>query len=445
MRTQSTARASRAARISFLVILSCFLIALLFKPTRDYTGWTDIEGHILGQGKAKSIEQRVKSILKRTPLIDGHNDLAIMLRARFNNHIYDDEFSGPFKDGTLASHTDLARLRAGLNGGAFWSVFWPCPENGSDYSDANYLSSVQATVQQIDLINRLRTAYPDDFSPIVDSASALQAFKKGQLISPVGIEGLHQIGNSAATLRQFYDLGVRYATLTHNCGNKFADAALWEHPFRKAPPFWGGVSPAGRLLINEMNRIGMIVDLSHTSVDTQLDVLGGRRGGWVGSRAPVIYSHSSAYSLCPHPRNVEDRVLELVRRRNSLVMVNFAPDFVSCVASDGDTGIPDFYPTNSTLAHVASHVIYIGELIGFDHVGFGSDFDGIGSTPTGLSDVSRYPDLVAELLRRGVSDRDAAKVVGGNLLRVWKDVDAVAARLQKAGELILEDDLGSVW
>jgi len=262
----------------------------------------------------------------------------------------------------------------------------------------------------------------------------------------LGIEGLHQIGNSAATLRRYYDLGVRYATLTHNCGNRFADAALWENPFRKAPAFWGGVSPEGQLLINEMNRLGMIVDISHTSVDTQLDVLGGsRHGDWKGSKAPVIFSHSSIFSLCPHPRNVEDEVLKLVKERNSLVMINFAPEFVSCVPSQDDSGIPEFYPANSTLEHVASHIIYIGNLIGFDHVGLGSDFDGITETPKGLEDVSRYPDLFAELLRRGVSDGDAAKVAGGNVLRVWKDVEAVAAKLQKAGEPVLEDDLPSPW
>jgi len=289
-------------------------------------------------------------------------------------------------------------------------------------------------------MTRLKDAYPDAFSPMVNSSTALAAFKKGQLISPLGIEGLHQIGNSAANLRRYYALGVRYATLTHNCPNRFADAALWERPMRKAPSFWGGVSPLGRKLIREMNRIGMIVDLSHTSVETMVDVLGGKQG-WAGSEAPVIFSHSSAYAVCPHPRNVPDHVLRLVKKRNSLVMVNFAPDFVSCVESHSDTGLPDFYKKNSTLAHVATHVLHIGNLIGFDHVGFGSDFDGIGSTPEGLDDVSRYPDLVAELLRRGVSDKDAAKVVGGNLLRVWKDVDAVALKMQADREPVLEDDL----
>ncbi|KAK0728195.1 membrane dipeptidase [Lasiosphaeria miniovina] len=392
----------------------------------------------------QSVEQRVKRILTGTPLIDGHNDLAILIRFGYNNHIYDEKFAGPFEQGGFPSHVDLPRLRAGMNGGAFWSVFWPCPENGTDFSDENYASSVAATIQQIDLMNRLKEAYPNDFSPTLDSSSAMKAFKKGQLISPLGVEGLHQIGNSVANLRSFYKLGVRYSTLTHNCHNKYTDAALLENPLRKAPPHWGGVSPEGRQLVNEMNRIGMIVDLSHTSVDTMVDVLGSGRDGWAGSKAPVIYSHSSAFSICPHPRNVPDHVLELVKQRRSLVMVNFAPDFVSCVAADRADGLPDFYPPNSTLSHVVTHILHIGNLIGFDHVGLGSDFDGIPNTPKGLDDVSRYPDLVAEMLRRGVSDGDAAKVVGGNLLRVWKEVDAVAAQLQKAGESVLEDDLPSL-
>jgi membrane dipeptidase len=190
-----------------------------------------------------------------------------------------------------------------------------------------------------------------------------------------------------------------------------------------------------------MNRMGMIVDLAHVSVDTMRDVLGGSNKGWSGSAAPIIFSHSSAYALCPHPRNVPDDVLHLVKKRNSVVMINFSPDFVSCVAADNETGLPDFYPPNNTLAHVVEHIKHIGNLIGYDHVGLGSDFDGIPTTPKGLEDVSKFPDLVAEMLRQNISDRDAAKVVGGNLLRVWADVDKVALKLQASKEVPLEDDL----
>ncbi len=214
---------------------------------------------------------------------------------------------------------------------------------------------------------------------------------------------------------------------------------------------WGGVSPEGRKLVREMNRLGMIVDLAHTSVDTMLDVLGaGKKGGedsaWEGSRAPVIFSHSSAFGVCPHPRNVPDEVLDLVGRKGGLVMVNFNPEFVSCVAApDREDGLPEFYPKNATLYQVVRHVLYIGERIGFGHVGLGSDFDGIEDVPEGLEDVSKFPDLVGELLRQGVSDEDAAKVVGGNMLRVWREVEAVAEELQKAGEPVLEDELARLF
>jgi membrane dipeptidase len=291
-------------------------------------------------------------------------------------------------------------------------------------------------------LKRLQSTYPI-FSLPPNGTTALEAFKAGQLISPLAIEGLHQIGNSISNLRLFHSLGVRYATLTHNCHNIYADAALLEkdHGVVIAKPKWGGVSPAGRELIHEMNRLGMIVDLAHVSQDTMRDVLGGSPG-WEGSAAPPIYSHSSAYALCPHPRNVPDDILQLVKKKNSIVMVNFSPDFVSCVANASDpSGMPIFDPANSTLAHVARHVMHIGELIGYDHVGFGSDFDGIPETPAGLDDVSKFPDLVAELLSHGVSDKDAAKVVGGNLLRVWKEVDEVALKMQASGEKPLEDKL----
>ncbi|KAI9744309.1 MAG: hypothetical protein M1818_002461 [Claussenomyces sp. TS43310] len=272
----------------------------------------------------------------------------------------------------------------------------------------------------------------------------MAAFKKGQLVSPLAIEGLHQIGNSVATLRNYHRLGVRYATLTHNCHNKYADAALNEAPdgsvFR-AIPRWGGVSPAGRELIHEMNRLGMIVDLAHVSYATMRDVLGAGDSGWVGSAAPPIFSHSSAYVLCPHPRNVPNDVLQLVKQKKGIVMVNFSPDFISCVESDNENGMPDGYPANATLERVVEHITHIGDLIGYDYVGLGSDFDGIPSVPEGLEDVSKFPALVAEMLKRGVSDRDAAKVVGDNLLRVWRDVDAVALKLQAAGERPVEDDL----
>ena len=192
-------------------------------------------------------------------------------------------------------------------------------------------------------------------------------------------------------------------------------------------------------MITEMNRLGMLVDLSHVSKPTMLDVLGAHPEKGKGSIAPIIFSHSSAYALCPHPRNVQDDVLRLVKKTNSIVMVNFSPDFISCLPSDLETGIPEFYPPNATLHQVARHVTYIGDLIGYDHVGLGSDFDGIEKTPKGLDDISKYPDLVAELLEMGVTEGDAAKLVGLNILRVWGEAEKQAAKMQRDGVLPAQD------
>jgi membrane dipeptidase len=264
------------------------------------------------------------------------------------------------------------------------------------------------------------------------------------LISPLAIEGLHQIGNSAATLRLYHQLGVRYATLTWNCHNRYADAALITDLTAgetvASKPYWHGLSSAGSLLIKEMNRLGMIADISHVSKDTMIDVLGGNPSKTNGSLAPPIFSHSSAFSICPHPRNVPDEVLSLVKKRNSLVMVNFSPDFIACKASNSSTRLPDSDPENATLNQVVKHIMYIGERIGYDHVGIGTDYDGIETTPKGLEDVSKFPDLVAALLKAGVSDGDAVKVVGRNLLRVWHEVDRVSKELQRT-TLPLEDEI----
>lgn len=303
---------------------------------------------------------------------------------------------------------------------------------------------MRATLEQLDLFHRLQQLYPRYFTPAPNSAAAIEAFEHGRLISPIAIEGLHQIGNSLSTLRLYHQLGVRYATLTWNCHNAYADAALITNASGAtivSEPHWHGVSPAGRDLIKEMNHMGMLVDLSHVSQDTMRDVLGGSPAkGWGGSRAPPVFSHSSAYAICPHPRNVPDDVLQLVRERKGLVMVNFSPDFISCVPGNSSTGLPDYYEKNATLAQVVRHIVHIGDLIGYDHVGIGTDYDGITTTPKGLEDVSKFPDLVAELLRQGVSDGDAAKVVGRNLLRVWKEVDAVAAQMQEEMDPV-EDEI----
>jgi membrane dipeptidase len=293
------------------------------------------------------------------------------------------------------------------------------------------------------MFHRLSAMYPKHFTLTPDAAAAEKAFAHGKLISPLIIEGLHQIGNSVSLLRLYHTLGVRYATLTWNCHNRYADAALITDLIKgetvASKPLWHGLSLEGDLLIKEMNRLGMLVDISHVSKDTMVDVLGGNTEKTNGSLAPPIFSHSSAYSVCPHPRNVQDDVLDLVKQRNSLVMVNFSPDFISCTAGNSSTGLPDFDPENATIEQVVKHITYIGDRIGYDHVGIGTDYDGIETTPTGLEDVSKFPDLIAALLKAGVSDKDAAKVAGRNILRVWHEVDHVAKELQKT-MLPLEDD-----
>ncbi|KAL8755148.1 MAG: hypothetical protein Q9199_003852 [Rusavskia elegans] len=405
-----------------------------------------------GAGRASSpaptspadLTARVNKILSTNPLIDGHNDLAFLIRYIYGNRIYNSTFTNRFEKDGLELHVDLPRLQAGKVGGTFWSAFVLCPPNGTDFSDDNYAHAVSATLSQLDLLRRLTAAYPDVFSsPDLNSSTAADAFDiRHLLVSPIGIEGLHQIGNSFANLRLYYSLGTRYATLTHNCHNRYADAALVTNASGQtvaSTPFWGGVSKTGQTLIQEMNRLGMLVDISHVSKDTMIDVLGGRPEKWTGSRAPVIFSHSSAFALCPHPRNVADDVLALVKKTNSVVMVNFSPDFISCIPSNSTTGLPVLYPPNSTLHQVARHVKYIGDTIGYDHVGLGSDFDGILETPRGLEDVSKYPDLVSELLEMGVTDEEASRLVGRNVLRVWRAADAVASEMKAEGVKPAED------
>ena len=394
----------------------------------------------------QTIEERVSEILYHTPLIDGHNDLAIFIRAGYKNKLHTKEFRNKFENGGLELNVDLPRLRKGMAGGAFWSAFVGCPENASeDFSDESYATAVAHTISQIDLIRRLQAEYSGNFSsatvPLPGQLRDFHASRK--LISPISIEGLHQIPQSAplSTLRLWYALGVRAATLTWNCHNAFADAALITsgNQTSVAPYHRGGLTGAGRKVIREMNRLGMLIDISHTSYWTQKAVLSNDT-----SVAPVIYSHSSAFALCPHPRNVHDDILDLVKETGSVVMINFSPAFISCLPPANETVLPEFYEKNNTLHQVARHVVYVGEKIGYDHVGLGSDFDGMGYlTPIGLEGVDKYPNLIAELLRMGVSDGNAGKIAGGNLIRVWEQADAVAKRLQE--ETLEGEDPVSGW
>ncbi|KAF1971437.1 hypothetical protein BU23DRAFT_590653 [Bimuria novae-zelandiae CBS 107.79] len=370
-----------------------------------------------------TFEQRAYKILKENPLIDGHNDLLISLRGLYQNHIYGHDFKEKFENGGFPQHVDLPRLEVGMQGGAFWSAFMPCPV-------------VKMALEALDTYNRLGQLYPKYFTLSPDSHAAEKAFKDGTLISPVIIEGLHQIGNSLSMLRLYHKLGVRYATLTWNCHNAYADAALESNDdfsARIATPYWHGLSLAGRSLVLEMNRLGMLVDLAHVSVATMRDVLiGNGTAAWKGSIVPPIFSHSSAHAIYPHPRNVPDDILHLVKKRNSIVMVNFSPGFISCKPGETPGDLPIFDPENSTLKHVVKHIRHIGELIGYDH------------HASGLEDISKFPDLVAELLRQGISDEDVGKIVGRNILRVWREADEVAAKLQKT-MVPLEDQIRNPW
>ncbi|KAF3934086.1 hypothetical protein ABW19_dt0207117 [Dactylella cylindrospora] len=354
---------------------------------------------------------------------DTHIDLPILVRFLYQNKIYYDNFSIPFSQGGLYGHVDIPRLKSSKLGGVFWSVFTACPASSLDpdeeFRDEVYYESIHDTIQQIDLMKRIIRAYPQSFQFATSPKEFEDIFKKSggkKVASVLGIEGLHQIGNSPAAIRLFYEVGVRYITLTHNCNNLFADGAL------VPAPHWGGLNPTlGPLLIHEFNRLGMLVDLSHVSPDTMRDVL-------AVTKAPVIFSHSSAFALTPHPRNVPDDVLHQVQKNGGVVQINFAPEFITQGGEDG-----------ATIKDVVDHTVYIGEKIGWDHVGFGSDFDGIETVPVGMEDITRYPALIKELLRRGISDENVKKATGKNVLRVWKAAEAVAKKLQSEETTELED------
>jgi len=429
---------------------------------------------ILGQNCSHQIPEleisrtdHAHRILAENPLIDGHNDLLYTLRVVYHNHLSDDVLK-QFTNGTLRpKQTDMPRIQQGGYGGAFWSAFQLCPKDIWDFSDAAYAPVIKGTLAAIDVYNRLGSSFPQYFTIPASTSSALDQFHANHtLVSPIAIEGLHQIGNSMSTLRLYYQLGVRYSTLNWNCHNQYSDAAVLEWftkdrvYIEKSTPYWGGVTRKGRLAIKEMNRLGMMVDLSHVSQDTMRDVLVGDHNHnaphseeglagidleeqWTGSLAPPIFSHSSTYSLCPHPRNVPDDILRLVKKRNSVVMITFNPGFIACTTPDSDdpTALPVDDPANATLSRIVEHIMHVGNFIGFDHVGIGSDFNGIDEVPRGMEDVSKFPDLVAELLSQGVSEKDVIKVIGGNILRVWRDVESVSKALQAAGMKPVEDDL----
>jgi membrane dipeptidase len=395
---------------------------------------------------AEDFQQRVDRVLLRTPLIDGHNDLPWEIRERFNNDVAAVDLSADtahlaLKEGQVALMTDIPRMRAGHMGAQFWSVW--IPVNTAGYE------AVQITLEQIDLVKRMTARYPKDLQMAYGAADIRRIHKSGKIASLIGIEGGHQINNSLAVLRQMYDAGARYMTLTHSNNTAWADSATDN-------PVHHGLTPFGIEIVREMNRLGMLVDLSHVSAQTMSAALR-------VSEAPVIFSHSSARAVDDHPRNVPDDVLKALAVNGGVVMVNFAPPYVSSARNHWEAdlaaerarnntppfgglfiGQPDRakaaveawqsqHPRpQTTLAQVADHIEYIRRVAGIDHVGLGSDFDGIPDAPVGLEGVSGYPALLMELMRRGWSDDDIAKLAGENLLRVLSKAEAVSATLRQS-------------
>ncbi|XP_072516329.1 dipeptidase 1 [Salminus brasiliensis] len=339
---------------------------------------------------ADNFKEQALRLMELTPLVDGHNDLPWQLKTSFNNQLNNVDLH------TLDStHTNIPKIKEGHLAAQFWAAYVPCT---TQYKDA-----VRQTLEQIDLIHRMCHKYPEDFMFAVSSQDIRDAFDQNKTASLIGVEGGHSIDSSLSTLRTMYQLGVRYLTLTHSCNTPWADN--WLVDTGSDPVEHNGLSDFGKRLILEMNRMGMLVDLAHVSVQVMDQVLS-------ISKAPVIFSHSSAYSICKHKRNVPDDILLKVKENNGIVMVNFYNDYVTC-------------SNTASLSDVADHFDHIKKVAGASIVGFGGDYDGVSRVPTGLEDVSKYPDLVAELLRRGWTEDEVRDALGRNLLRVFENVEAV--------------------
>ena len=378
---------------------------------------------------------RIDRILREVPLVDGHNDLPWQYRQRVQNQLGRIDLRHDQSGLTPALHTDIPRLRAGRLGAQFWSVYVPTSLKGAD--------AVQATFEQIDVVHRLNALYPDTFALALTADDIVRVHKAGRIASLIGVEGGYSINNSLAVLRQLYSAGTRYMTLTHSDTIDWADSATDD-------PKHDGLTEFGRAVIGEMNRLGMLVDLSHVSPATMHDALD-------STAAPVIFSHSSARGLTNHARNVPDDVLRRMKQNGGLVMVTYVPSFVSEKIRTWQAGreaeearlkslfsgqperVKDGMTTwevanprpRATLSDVADHIDHVIRIAGPDHVGIGGDLDGITTTPVGLESVADYPKLFAELARRGHSDEQLRKLAGLNLLRVMRQTESVAARLQK--------------
>jgi membrane dipeptidase len=371
---------------------------------------------------------RAEALLTATPLVDGHNDLPWELRRLAGPDPADAVAGIDLTETIPVLHTDLPRLRAGRVGVQFWSVYVPCSFPGAE--------ATAAVLEQVELVHRLTERYPTALGLATTADDAEAAFGEGRVASLLGAEGGHAIAGSLGVLRALRRLGVRYLTLTHNRNTEWADSATDE-------PAHGGLTDFGREVVREMNRIGMIVDLSHVSPATMRDAL-------AITAAPILFTHSSCRAVTDHPRNVPDDVLAALPANGGVCMVTFVPRFVSAAVAEWDLLLQDAMTAagddprdlatrnafaavwdgppcpRATLADVVAHLEYARDVAGIDHIGLGGDFDGTAEVPEGLEDVSCYPALFAALLERGWSEEDCAKLAGRNALRVLRAVDDVA-------------------
>ena len=378
------------------------------------------------------VQARIDRVLKRTPLIDGHNDVPWEVRENHGSSVEGLESGSDRRDPPMM--TDMARLRAGRVGGQFWSVYIAGTLVGDE--------AIRTTVEQIDTARRLIDRYPRHLTFAQSADEMERIHRAGRIGSMLGIEGGNQIGGSMAALRRFYDLGVRYMTLTHNQTTTWADAGTDE-------PKHDGLTPFGVEVVKEMNRLGMLVDLSHVSAATMRDAI-------AASRAPVIFSHSNAFALNPHPRNVPDDVLQLVKANGGVVMVTFVPGFLdnrvwtwaqnrsgeearlkarfAYSKAEVEGGLKTWEAANPrppvTADAVADHIEHVVRVAGHDHVGIGGDLDGIPYGVERLDSADGYPLLFAELIRRGWSDANLAKLAGGNILRALRGAERTAAAMK---------------
>ena len=375
---------------------------------------------------------RARAILKQAPVVDGHNDVPWAIRQSKDkpNDVDAYDLSRP-----APGDTDIARLRQGGVGGQFWSVYVPGEEKSAGYA--------RMQLEQIELTRRLVAKYPKDLALALTADDVEREWKQGRIASLLGMEGGHVIENSLGALRAYHALGVRYMTLTHGTTLDWADAA-------GDPPRHGGLTRFGEEVVHEMNRLGMLVDLSHVTPETMDDALR-------VAEAPVIFSHSSAKALCDHPRNVPDDILARLGKNGGVVMVTFVAAFISndlakataepfaeykrrsagaATAEERERIFKEIFAKlelpKATLAQVADHVEHVRKVAGVDNVGLGGDYDGNDTWPVGLEDVSKYPYLFAELIRRGWTDQDLKKLASGNILRAMRQAEATARRLQAA-------------